>query len=455
MTFSHIVWAEQVAEGADLPDQRLQSRLTAILVDTSERPSASIPQAAGDDGQAKATYRFYANDRATTEALHRGVALEAAQRSLDQDVLLIVQDTTTLNFTGLKSIPELGPIDSGGLARGVHLHTALAVSTSGPVIGILDQQYWARPRPGRPGPEEKESGKWINGIDAARAALYQAAGDRPVPRRIHVMDREGDAYEVMMAVEDAGDSAIIRCAQNRRVDDPLATAHQAVRSQPVLCRTTVAVDRKAGVPQRTAWVEVRAMAVTLVPDLSKYPHAWPMTWNLVEVWEPAPPAGTEPVHWLLWTLEPAATAAEALEVVRKYTCRWPIEEVHLVLKSGCQVEALRLATWDGLEKAVTVKAAVAARIVSLRDLARETPEAPASGVLEADEVEVLIRHFGKGKPIAAAELTIGQAVLWIGRLGGHLNRKGDGMPGVRTLWRGLHDLTLLVAGFRAAKKLWE
>ena len=34
------------------------------------------------------------------------------------------------------------------------------------------------------------------------------------------------------------------------------------------------------------------MRVTLVPDLQKYPHAWPMTWNLVEVWEPAPPAGT-------------------------------------------------------------------------------------------------------------------------------------------------------------------
>jgi hypothetical protein len=455
MTFSDTVWAQQVAGVADLPDRRLRSRLTAILVDTIERPSASIPRAAGDDGQAKAAYRFYANDRVAAEALHQGVALEAARRCLDQEALLVVQDTTTLNFTGLDSIPELGPIDSGGLARGVHLHTALAVSTSGQVIGILDQQYWARPQPGRPGPEEKESGKWINGIDAAREALYQAAGDRPVPRRVHVMDREGDAYEVMMAVEDAGDSAIIRCAQNRRVDAPLATAHEAVRSRPALCRTTVAVDRKAGVPQRTARVEVRAMAVTLVPDLAKYPHAWPMTWNLVEVREVAAPTGVEPVHWLLWTLEPTATAEEALEVVRKYTRRWPIEEMHLVLKSGCKVEDLRLETWDGLEKAVTVKAAVAARIVSLRDLARETPEAPALGVLEADEVEVLVRHFGKGEAIPAAELTIGQAVLWIGRLGGHLNRKGDGMPGVRTLWRGLHDLTLLVAGFRAAKQLRE
>ena len=63
--------------------------------------------------------------------------------------------------------------------------------------------------------------------------------------------------------------------------------------------------------------------------------------------------------------------------MQKYTCRWPIEEVHLVIKSGCQVEDLRLETWDRLEKAVTVDAAVAARIVLLRDLEQETPEAPA------------------------------------------------------------------------------
>ena len=453
MTFSHTVWASQVATAADLPDERLDQRLTAILTETIEHPSALIPQAAGSAGEAKATYRFYANPRVTADSLRLGFTTDTARRCLEEDVLLVVQDTTSLNFTGLHSIPELGPIDSGGLARGVHLHTTLGMTTSGRIIGILDQQYWARPLRGQPAPEEKESGKWINGIEGARAVLYTAAGDRPVPRLIHVMDREGDAYEVMMTIVDAGDSAIIRCAQNRRIDDALTKAHEAVRNQPVLCRKEILVPRKTGVPERHAQVEVRSMRVTLVPDLEKYPHAWPMTWNLVEVWEPAPPPGVESVHWLLWTLEPAATAAEALEVVRKYTCRWPIEEVHLVIKSGCRVESLQLETWEGLEKAVTVNAAVAARIVSLRDLARETPEAPALGVLDEDEVVVLVCRFGKGmKP---SELTIGQAVLWIGRLGGHLNRKRDGMPGVRTLWRGLHDLTLLVAGFQACKRLRE
>ena len=337
-------------DAAELPDQRLDQRLATIVVDAIERPDASIPQASGSAGQAKATYRFYSNARVTAAALHQGFAVDTALRCLDQDVLLVVQDTTTLNFTTLHTVEELGPIDSGGLARGVHLHTTLAVTVSGQVVGILDQQYWARPQPGQPEPQEKESDKWIHGIDASRAVLYQAAGDRPVPRLIHLMDREGDAYEVMMAVVDAGDSAIIRCAQNRRVDDPLAKAQEAVRSRPVLGRAAIAVPRKGSIPERRALVQVRSSRVWLTPDLDKYPHAWPMTGNLVEVWEPEPPPGTERIHWLLWTREPAAHASEALEVVRKYTCRWPIEEVHLVLKSGCRVEALRLKTVGATEE---------------------------------------------------------------------------------------------------------
>ncbi len=128
----------------------------------------------------------------------------------------------------------------------------MAVTGTGQVLGILDQQCWTRPQPGQPGPEEKESAKWLHGLDAARAALHETAGPRPVPRLIHVMDREADAYEVMMAVVDAGDSAVIRCAQNRRIDDPLGTAHQAVRRQPVLGCTTVPVGRSAAGPP-PAW----------------------------------------------------------------------------------------------------------------------------------------------------------------------------------------------------------
>jgi len=60
----------------------------------------------------------------------------------------------------------------------------------------------------------------------------------------------------------------------------------------------------------------------------------------------------------------------------KYTCRWPIEEYHLTLKSGRRIEALRLEKWDSLEKAIVMYTCVAARIVALRDRAEQEPDAP-------------------------------------------------------------------------------
>ena len=140
----------------------------------------------------------------------------------------------------------------------------------------------------------------------------------------------------------------------------------------MLGRVTLTVPRSHGKPARPATVEMRALTTTLRPDRKKYPHAWPLTWTLVEVWEPHPAPACEALHWLLWTREPATTLAEVQEVVRKYTCRWPIEEYHLTLKSGCRIEALRLEKWDSLEKAIVMYTSVAARIVALRDRAHRS-----------------------------------------------------------------------------------
>ena len=451
---THTLWAARVAAGTVLPDKRLSARLACILATFAERPSDAIPQAAGTWGQAKGIYRFLANQRVRPAALQQGLTRDTARQCLEQTTVLVVQDTTSLNLTGCHVLPELGPIGSGTLAHGVLLHSTLALTEQGAVLGVLGLQTWARPAGSAPSPAAKESGKWLEGIDHARQVLWETAwatGASAPPRLIHLMDREGDVYEVLQWVEEVGDSAIIRCAQNRRVDDPLRLAHAAVRARPVLGRGTLLVPRSHGKPARTTTVEMRTLTTTLRPDREKYPHAWPLTWTLVEVWEPHPAPSGEALHWLLWTREPATTLAEVREVVRKYTCRWPIEEYHLTLKSGCRLEALRLASWDSLEKAVVMYTSVAARIVALRDRAQQEPDVPATVLLSEDECAVLVAKFGTGR--LGVQLTLGQAVLWIGRLGGHLNRKKDGMPGVRTLWRGLRDLTLLVEGWRVARRL--
>jgi hypothetical protein len=126
----------------------------------------------------------------------------------------------------------------------------------------------------------------------------------------------------------------------------------------------------------------------------------------------------------------------------------------LTLKSGCRAEALELETADRLTKAVMLYSMIAVRIVALRDLARQEPDAPCTTILSDDAWRALYAKFEKKAPDLDTPVpTVRQAILWIGRLGGHLNRKRDGMPGVRTLWRGWRDLTILVAGYRLGRRL--
>ena len=48
--------------------------------------------------------------------------------------------------------------------------------------------------------------------------------------------------------------------------------------------------------------------------------------------------------------------------------------------------------------------------------------------------------------------TVAEVLLAIGRLGGHMNRRSDGMPGWLTLWRGMEKLRLMAKGARLARK---
>lgn len=83
--------------------------------------------------------------------------------------------------------------------------------------------------------------------------------------------------------------------------------------------------------------------------------------------------------------------------------------------------------------------------------ARKTPEKSVEGILEKAEWEALSATIHKSKTAIEKAPSLGESIKWIGRLGGHLGRKGDGDPGVCTLWRGiqrLHDLAAMWILFR-------
>ena len=453
------LWAADVAAQAHLPDQRLNTRLAQVLATLAAKPLDSIPQACGSFSQAKALYAFLSNQRFGVAELLRPLVAVTVEAARGLPVLLAIQDTTTLNFSALRHTTGLGPVNDSPHARGLHLHTTLAVRPDGLPLGLLHQTCWSR-TPGQPTAAErqdqpitdKESNKWLRGI-AAAAAACQAVPNAERPRLIHIMDREGDIHEVLQHLTDLDHGAVIRCAQNRSVAGPLDRAHQAVAAAPLLGTHSVAIPARHGQPRRQARLELRATPLTITPNPRKHPHRRPLTWTLVEAREVAAPVGIPALHWLLWTTEPAGTHAAVGEILRLYQLRWKVEDFHLTLKSGCRAEALELETAVRLTKAITLYSAVAARILTLRDRARLEPNAPCTTILSQDAWRVLWLRFAP-QPLRAdtPAPTVRQAILWLGRLGGHLGRKRDGLPGVRTLWRGWRDLSILVAGYRAARQ---
>jgi len=103
------LWAQEELAGADFGDKRITKRFIQIVSDIAAQPEASIPQACGDDGATKATYRFLDNENVTPEAIrasHRGKTVE---RVKGYKVVLAVQDTTSLNYTAHKATSGLGP----------------------------------------------------------------------------------------------------------------------------------------------------------------------------------------------------------------------------------------------------------------------------------------------------------------------------------------------------------
>jgi len=357
----------------------------------------------------------------------------------------------------------LGPIDSQDSdARGMFLHSTLAVDEDGVALGALDQQYWCRDPEDRGKKyrrkkvplEDKESVKWLWGIEAARRVMEEQLEAEERPRLIHVFDREGDIHEILQAIVESPDGAVIRSAQNRRIQPSrrMTLAHDAIRSAPVLTKTVVEVERKKGQAARTAEVELRASEFTLNPPPSPGRDKSPIVLSLVEVWEPSPPEDVEALHWLLWTTEEVKNSKSAQWVIKAYRKRPKIEEVHLVLKSGCRVESLQFETAERTAKMLALYLPIAIRIVQLRTRARTEPAAPCTVVLTEEEWIVLYAAIHKKPPTPRIRPpTLRQAVLWIGRLGGHLNRKRDGMPGVRTLWRGWRDLNMMIPIYRAGR----
>jgi hypothetical protein len=168
----------------------------------------------------------------------------------------------------------------------------------------------------------------------------------------------------------------------------------------------------------------------------------------VQVVEENPPQGVEAIEWLLLSTCAVNSAEQAVERVQWYGCRWGIEVWHKVLKSGCHIEQRQLESAEALQRALPLYNVIAWRILYATMLSRALPDISCTALLQEEEWQALFCaiHLSPTPPPTAPPLR--QAVHWIARLGGFLERKGDGEPGVSMLWKGFQQLADLTIMYR-------
>ena len=203
---------------------------------------------------------------------------------------------------------------------------------------------------------------------------------------------------------------------------------------------------RQGQKAREVCQQVWAQAVNLPHD-----RCGPIQATGVLAKEANPPAGTDPITGHLLTHRSADTLEAVAELIDGYRARLEIELLFHVLKNGCKVESLQLATLDGLQRALALYLIIAWRVAWLMRLGRTCPDLDAELLFDRDEWQAAFILNQKKPPTTAPRLN--EVIRLIAKLGGFLARKNEGEPGVKTIWQGLHRVMDFAGGIKFLREL--
>jgi hypothetical protein len=435
-------WAAEEFKTIDLGDHRLDKRTALLAERMAAKPMASIPQACGGWAETQAAYRFLAQDDIEWEAILATHWQSAEARMRVHPVVLCLQDTTELDFNGQR-IAGLGPL-SYEAQRGMYVHPTYAVSPEREPLGVLDAWMWTREPKDASGRRGGllESTRWSEGY----TRIAEMAVRLPDTRLVYVADREADIVALMAQARDLGHPAdwLIRSQHNRALPEG-DKLWAEVLSGDALGGIRFTMASRQGQKARDVRQRVWAKRVTLSDG-----HGGAVEVSCLVAREEGAPEGVKPVEWRLLTNRPIDGFEAAVELIDWYRARWEIELFFHVLKNGCRVEALQLSTVARLERALALFMVVAWRIARLMRLGRTCPDLDAALLFERDEWQAA--YILNRKKVPKTPPRLNEVVRLVAMLGGFLARKGDGEPGVKTLWLGLQRIVDFAAGIRFARE---
>ncbi len=456
-------WAELEFGEAELGDERRTRRLVRLAAEVATRPAGTVTRACRSSASREAAFRLLENGAVRPDSVRAAALRATAKRCAGRERVVVAVDATALTLTDSKQSKGLGGVGSWGAgARGMHAMSALAMADDGSTLGLCAQRMWVRGRRSVHGDrhvagQSSETAHWLHSLLTVHSTLVESA---PGCQPWFQLDRGGDCWQVLSLARGLDLLLTVRATHDRRVGDHDQRLWAAVAGARVIAKQRLAV--RARPPRRRnerdgrrhrfkvvihrdqariAKVEIRAAKIELV--LSRPGgRGFPTTFHAVLVREVGH-RGNDAVEWLLLTTHPIDTRAQVLEVVRGYCLRWRVEEFHRVWKRGlCRVEDTQLRSRDAIFKWATLLATVATRAMRLTQLARTTPDVPASTELSKTEIEALIAlREPKGVP-KRDSLTLAQAVRWLADVGGYTG-PSNGPPGATVIGRGLHDVLLV------------
>ena len=428
----------------DFGDERLTKRLVETLEQMTKSPNKSILGATNDRNSAKGFYRLLNNAKFSLDKLTEESRKTTIKKILEHKTVLAIQDTTDINMNGHKKTEGLGY--SSEHVLGIKVHSCIVVTPEGLPLGLLEQSYDTRAEAKskltraekvvRP-IEEKESYRWLE-------MLRDSTKD--IPDSVNVIticDREGDFYELYAAAMEIGKDFVIRVIHDRKTFESEKVIEK-IRNTEACGEVTVTIPRNTrnNRPAREAVMEVACCSVNVLkPDNINSENVQDsIQMNIVRITEACAKNVKEKIEWILATSLPVTNADDAIKIVEYYVQRWKIERFHFVLKSGCKIEGIQQRSYEKMKAIIFMKSVIAMFIMTITYIGRILPDIPCSVFFDDDEWKAMYKIVNKTKYAPDEPYSLGDAVKYLGTLGGYKRAPSDGPPGLKSIWNGLCEL---------------
>jgi len=374
----------------EIGDKRVSKRLEKTMETLEKEPGLTVCSASSGRYEAKAIYRLLKNPKLTIETMVKTSRERTIEKIVEsgEKVILLPQDTATLDYIGLKECEGMGTYYNEA-SRGILEHGSIAISEKGRIFGLMEQELWTREL-GESGKaskrknksiEEKESVKWQETMKKSMNGMPEDV------MCVTVCDREGDIYELFKAAELEGMYYLVRITQNRRTTETekLLDYAKSLESGGV-CVVQIPRDTRNNRKAREAKLSIKYSEVTIRAPYSKNDsiRAWVVAAEEIDA-----PEGIEPIAWYLLTNVPVTSFEESCARVNWYVQRWKIERFHYVLKEVCKVEKSQERDVERLKKLITIYSIISMNILSLMYLSRTCPDMLCDTVFEEDEWKLL------------------------------------------------------------------